>query len=289
MVCLHQCNRPSQHTIVKSLRALYLELITSRTDWCLAYWSFPSLGANTVAFLLSPGLEQDSYNSHLLPSQFMAASASSNAPIAGGRPDFKMPMPPPLLHTRSGNEIYETAPHTPTGAGFTSPYATPQGSPSKNKLPPGANELPNVFENAMKLTPGSPAKLGRQQLSPHSPNKSNRQGIDENVDDSYSRVECSSGLGGPTRKTGKENTPPGIRQAKPATPTQAAVSRQEPYQSKDTDSGARSRYSPQRGLTSEELEKLQLPKVKRLANVTQLCELFQSFSPALEVTFDRLP
>ena len=200
-----------------------------------------------------------------------------------------MPMPPPLLHTRSGNEIYETAPHTPTSAGFTSPYSTPQGSPSKNKLPPGANELPNVFDNAMKLSSSSPTKLGRQQLSSHSPNKSNRQGVDENIDDTINRSEYTLGPGSPTRKSGKENTPPGIRQAKPATPNQAAVSRQEPYQAKDTDSGARGRYNPQRGLTSEELDKLQLPKVKRLANVTQLCELCWRYVQSLMLTCDRLP
>lgn len=179
-----------------------------------------------------------------------------------------MPMPPPLLHTRSGNEIFET-PHTPTGTGFTSPYSTPQGSPSKNKLPPGANDLPDAFENSMRLD--SPTKLGRQQLSPGSPNKGGRQVFDESLDASINRPEHSLAPGSPTRKQGKENTPPGIRQSKPATPNQAAVSRQEPYQARDTDSGVKARYNPQRGLTPEELEKLQLPKVKRLANVTQLC------------------
>lgn len=179
-------------------------------------------------------------------------------------------MPPPLLHTRSGNEIYE-APHTPTNAGFTSPYATPQGSPSKNKLPPGANDLPDVFESAMSLNQGSPVKLGRQQLSPGSPNKGGRQAFEESLDANVNRPDHGLAPGSPTRKQGKENTPPGVRSSKPATPNQAAVSRQEPYQARDTDSGAKSRYNPQRGLTAEELEKLQLPKVKRLANVTQLC------------------
>lgn len=179
-------------------------------------------------------------------------------------------MPPPLLHTRSGNEIYE-APHTPTNAGFTSPYATPQGSPSKNKLPPGANDLPDVFERAMSLNQGSPVKLGRQQLSPGSPNKGGRQAFEESLDANVNRLDHGLAPGSPTRKQGKENTPPGVRSSKPATPNQAAVSRQEPYQARDTDSGAKSRYNPQRGLTAEELEKLQLPKVKRLANVTQLC------------------
>ena len=187
-----------------------------------------------------------------------------------------MPMPPPLLHTPSGNEIYE-GPHTPTSAAFTSPFSTPQGSPSKKKLPPGANELPDVFENSMRLDPGSPTKIGRPQLSPHSPNKGGRQVFDESLDQSFNRPEHSLGPGSPTRKQGKENTPPGVRQSKPS-PNQAAVSRQEPYQARDIDSGTKSRYSPQRGLTAEELEKLQLPKVKRLANVTQLCKSFSAES-----------
>ena len=204
----------------------------------------------------------------------MAAIAPPPSPLGKGKPDFTLPMPPPLLHTRSANDIYEP-PHTPTSAGFTSPYVTPQGSPSKNRLPPGANELPDVFENAMKLGPGSPNKIGKQQLIPHSPNRGARQGFEEIFDESINRPEYALGPGSPTRKSGKENTPPGIRHSKPATPNQAAVSRQEPYQVRDTDSGVKGRYNTQRGLTPEELEKLQLPKVKRLANVTQLCQFCQ--------------
>ena len=198
----------------------------------------------------------------------MTSTAPSPSPLDKGRPNFTIPMPPPSLYPRSGNEVYET-PHTPTSAGFTSPYATPQGSPSKNKLPPGANELPDAFDSAMRLD--SPTKLGRPQLTPGSPNKSGKQVFDGNVDASFSRSDLSTGPGSPAKKHGKENTPPGLRLSKPATPNQAAVSRQEPYQARDTDSGAKSRYNAQRGLTAEELEKLQLPKVKRLANVTQLC------------------
>jgi hypothetical protein len=53
---------------------------------------------------------------------------------------------------------------------------------------------------------------------------------------------------------------------------QAAMSRQEPYQARDHSEVARRKSHAQlRGLTAEELEKLQLPKVQRLANVTQLC------------------
>lgn len=179
-----------------------------------------------------------------------------------------MPMPPPLLHTRSGNGVNE-APHTPTSTAFTSPYATPQGSPSKSKLPPGANELPDAFESALRFD--NSTMPGRQQLSPGSPNKGSRQVYDLSLDAGMNRPEYSVGPGSPTKKQGKENTPPGVRLSKPVTPNQAAVSRQEPYQARDADSGAKARYNTRGGLTAEDLEKLQLPKVKRLANVTQLC------------------
>ena len=196
-------------------------------------------------------------------------STPSMSPLKG-KPDLSIPMPPPLLHTRSGNEIYDNGPHTPTITGFTSPYATPQGSPSKSRLPPGANDLPHAFDAAMKIAPSSPTK-GRAQLAPHSPNKGGRQAFDETYDSGIVQPEYSLGPGSPLKKSGKENTPPGFRSPKPSTPNQAAVSRQEPYQARDADSGVKARYNPQRGLTAEEAEKLQLPKVKRLANVTQLC------------------
>lgn len=209
-----------------------------------------------------------------IPDETTSADMATITPLSpGGRiQDFVLPLPPPLLHTRSGNELYD-GPHTPLGNGFTTPTSTPQGSPSKNKLPPGANDLPNVFENAMKLVPSSPIRAGRQQLSPHSPNKGGRQVQDGNVEDDAIRQQHGTAPGSPTRKSNKENTPPGARLVKEISFTnQAALSRQEPYQTRDTSEvTSRPRYNTQRGLTPEELEKLQLPKVKRLANVTQLC------------------
>ncbi|KAL8773470.1 MAG: hypothetical protein Q9209_001574 [Squamulea sp. 1 TL-2023] len=198
----------------------------------------------------------------------MASAPLSPSTNGRSKPDFALPMPPPLLHTRSNNNQYENErPQTPTSAGFTSPYATPQGSPSKKLLPPGANDLPNVFDNAMKLTPSSPTKAARQQLSPHSPNKATRQPLDEYTNDSLLSP------GSPTRQSNKENALSGIRQTKEAmfNPNQAAISRQEPYQSRETsEQGTKTRYNLQRGLTAEELEKCQSPKVKRLVNVAQL-------------------
>lgn len=211
------------------------------------------------------------------PDETTSGSMATNTPLspAGKKHDFTLPLPPPLLHTRSGNELYDR-PHTPLGHGFTTPTSTPQGSPSKNKLPPGANDLPSVFENAMKLVPGSPTRPGRQQLSPHSPNKGGRQVQEGNVDDDAIRQQYSTAPGSPIRKSNKENTPPGARLVKETSFTNhAALSRQEPYQTRDTSEvTSRPRYNTQRGLTPEELEKLQLPKVKRLANVAQLCRQY---------------
>lgn len=180
---------------------------------------------------------------------------------------MKMPMPPPLLHTRSGNEIHDR-PQTPTQNGFTSPVQTPTGSPSKKQMPPGANDLPNVFENAMKLAPTSPSK---GQLK--SPSKQGLSLADENITrDPFSEsVNHDVTPGSPTRKSNKENTPPGGNHPAKSPgiqQNQAAISRQEAYQQADNKKGP----AQSRGLTAEELQKLQLPKVKRLANVTQLCK-----------------
>ena len=188
----------------------------------------------------------------------------------GSKLDFKLPMPPPLLHTRSGNALYD-GPSTPTSTGFTTPYATPQGSPSKSKLPPGAKDLPNVFENALKLAPASPSKAGRQQLSPHSPNKGGKQMIDDVSNESVIYQEHTPTPESPSRKSNKENTPPGGRTGKES--NQAAISRQEQYQAREiSNASSKNLQSPTRGLTPAELEKLQLPRVKRLANVTQICK-----------------
>ena len=207
----------------------------------------------------------------------LSAMASSNplSPVAD-RAELKLPMPPPLLHTRSGNAIYNEGPLTPTSNGFTTPNQTPQGSPSKNKLPPGAHDLPNVFDNALKLLPSSPTKFGRQQLSPHSPNKGVGRALnDDPFDTSVLHQETSATSSSPLRKSNKENTPPSGRSGKDGyqSTNQAALSRQEQYETRAVpDAKERARYSPNRGLTADELEKLSLPKVKRLANVTQLCK-----------------
>lgn len=194
---------------------------------------------------------------------------AQNAPTLPGRPDLRMPLPPPLLHTRSGNELYDR-PNTPKQNGFTSPLQTPQGSPSKKHLPPGANDLPNVFDNALKLGVMSPSK--KQAGSP-SKGVLSTAGDNSNNSSPFSESVIQNGTpGSPTRKSNKENTPPGgFKFAKDTSLQQnaAAISRQEQYQHID---GRKTQTSPARGLNQEELEKLQLPKIKRLANVTQLCK-----------------
>jgi hypothetical protein len=199
------------------------------------------------------------------------------------------PLQLPQLLTRSNqNDPFNDSPSTPSRNSFITPVQTPQGSPSKSRNPPGANDLPVAFENAMKLTTtnfGSPTKNSRQNAvgTPLSPGKSNTMAIDDsyfgggsfNADESIIHKSAVS-PGSPLRKQGKENTPPSTRPAAEmaASQNQAAVSRQEIYQSRDQILPNVSKYNTQRGLTAEELEILQKPNVKRLANVTQLCRCF---------------
>lgn len=178
---------------------------------------------------------------------------------------LRLPNPPPLLHTRSGNEAFDR-PSTPADNGFTSPTQTPQGSPSKSRMPPGALDLPNVFDKAMKLTPTSPSKSTYNHYN-HPMFTAEQSGPDD-FNESVIHQRPSS----PTRKANKENTPPTARLPKELgpNPTAAAISRHEPYQQRDADTSRR--QVQLRGLTPEEIEKLQQPRVKRLVNVTQLCE-----------------
>ncbi|OBT91476.1 hypothetical protein VE01_10550 [Pseudogymnoascus verrucosus] len=207
-----------------------------------------------------------------------------------------LPAPPPPLYTRSShNDTYPDRPSTPptNRASFITPTQTPQGSPSKNRNPPGAIDLPSAFDAAMRLAApaalDSPTKLSAS-TRPLSPGKSNTLAP---VDDSYFAQASSvgdesilhkpaTGAGGvvpgsPTRKQGKENTSPAGRlgEFSAATVTAqnpAALSRQEIYQLRDQQQAPPTirKYNTQRGLTAEELEILQKPNVKRLANVTQL-------------------
>lgn len=195
-------------------------------------------------------------------------------------------------------EKNDTRPSTPinTRNNFTTPASTPQGSPSKKTIPPGANELPVAFDN-MKIHPHSvlesPIKLGRPQtaiVTPLSPGKSNIRtpdGGSPSVDESVIHKNPSSAAGSPLKNRGQENTPPVLSRDPPPElsfqPSPAAVSRQELYQQRERPSPTVRRFNTSRGLTAEELEILKKPSVKRLVNVTQLCRfiyllIYQTYS-----------
>jgi cell cycle protein kinase DBF2 len=173
--------------------------------------------------------------------------------------NMAMPMPPPLLHTRSGNEAYDR-PQTPTNNAFVSPTQTPVGSPSKKQLPPGASDLPNVFDNAMRLAPSSPTK---QPTSPGKLALADDSILRQDFADSHDRSQS------PTRGSNKENAPASDGRVNQS---YAALSRRGQYESIDTKKSIMTR-----ALTAEELQKLQNPKLKRLANVTQLCMCLTAF------------
>ncbi|KAJ5100651.1 Serine/threonine-protein kinase sid2 [Penicillium angulare] len=186
--------------------------------------------------------------------------------IGDDRLGLRLPNPPPLLHTRSGNESFDR-PSTPSANGFTSPPQTPHGSPSKSRAPPGALDLPNVFDTAMKLTPTSPSKSTYNHFN-HPMFTADKSSV-EDFNESVIHQRPTS----PTRKSNKENTPPTTSTRAPKdlgpNPTAAAISRHEPYQ-QQRDADTTKRHVQMRGLTPEEMEKLQQPRVKRLTNVTQL-------------------
>lgn len=183
-----------------------------------------------------------------------------------------MPASPAPLHTRNTNEMYHDTPSTPTRGVFTSPQQTPQGSPSKNQAPPGAYDLPNVFENAMKLLPtfGTPSKNGQNAQSP----TRHAYDVDTGANGYLQTQQAEAGAspGSPTRKGNKENTPPNQRPSpkkESSFISQAASSRDAIYKTREAENSQPS-FHTQRGLSREDLDKLAKPGVKRLANVTQL-------------------
>ncbi|THC87986.1 hypothetical protein EYZ11_012567 [Aspergillus tanneri] len=148
------------------------------------------------------------------------------------RPSLRLPNPPPLLHTRSGNEPLDR-PSTPAENGFTSPVQTPQGSPSKSRFPPGAIDLPNVFDKAMKLNPTSPTKNTYNHYN--HPMFAPPQGAGEDFNESVIRQPQAS----PTRKGNKENrplSPSRLAKNLGPNPAAAAISRHEHYQTRDMES-----------------------------------------------------
>ncbi|KAI6780024.1 Serine/threonine-protein kinase-like protein [Emericellopsis cladophorae] len=156
---------------------------------------------------------------------------------------------------------------------FVEPTSTPQGSPSKKTVPPGAHDLSTTFDHAMNLKASAieaPVKLTRPQsvvTTPLSVGQSKAQPLDENsinVDESV--IHNGPSPGSPL-KQGQENTPPTTRA--PVQHSHAALSRQQHYEPRER-AVATKRFNTSRGLTAEEREILQKPGVKRMVNVTQL-------------------
>lgn len=190
------------------------------------------------------------------------------------RHDMRLPNPPPLLHTRSGNGPIER-PSTPVDSrqAFISPAQTPHGSPSKHSVPPGSMDLPHAFDKALKLAPSTPTRSALKE-SPLSSAKS-MASMSDNV--SLAESVIHEPPGSPTRRGNKENRPPSPTRVRKdfaghGNPNAAAISRQEQYQPREE--SIPKRHVPLRGMTQEELEKAQDPSVKRLVNVTQICMLF---------------
>src|SRR5262245_16514580 len=123
----------------------------------------------------------------------------------------------PAGKEKAQGEQSKSRPTTPKTNSFINPTNTPQGSPSKKTVPPGAHDLPTALDNALTLGSAgaeSPLKLTRPQsvIIPLSPGKSNAQPLDEsnvNVDDSI--IHKSSSPTSPLKKQGQENTPPTAR------------------------------------------------------------------------------
>ncbi|KAK0628716.1 serine/threonine-protein kinase sid2 [Bombardia bombarda] len=159
----------------------------------------------------------------------------------------------------------DARPSTPVKNNFTTPVSTPQGSPSKKTVPPGANELPVAAFEHLKVTTAnafdSPVRLGRPLSTgiPLSPGKSNVQNIDEgasqSVDDSIIHKGTSS-PSSPLKSHGQENTPPVVSRGL--------------YNPRERPAPTVRKFNTSRGLTAEELEILKKPNIKRMVNVTQL-------------------
>jgi cell cycle protein kinase DBF2 len=219
---------------------------------------------------------------------------STTIPINKDPHQFTLPVPPPPLHTRSTNpEMNENRPSTPPNARFTdfiTPQQTPQGSPSKSHQPPGAFDLPNAFDNALRLFPTSSASNVTATAPPLSPTKQ----LPPSRLPQFSPAKVGMGAydasasttapqpGSPTRN--KENTPPtGIprspkKEQAAVTLSQAAQSRAIHYRTRDAAELAPPRPTyVQRGLSADDMEKIKKPAVKRMANVTQLCEFKTPF------------
>jgi len=123
------------------------------------------------------------------------------------------------------------------------------------------------------MMPGSPTRNARQQLVETSPQRNSVLVVEDKYAMDLPDYGQAAMPGSPTRKSNEENTPPVIRPALKKESSflgHAAQSRQDVYKTREA-TESRTQYI-QRGLSAEDIEKLQKPSVKRLANVTQLCK-----------------
>jgi hypothetical protein len=187
---------------------------------------------------------------------------------------------------------------------FITPISTPQGSPSKKTVPPGANELSEYFDN-FKLSSGAgngnghpsdaSGKLTPSAKDPRlSPGKINNHSNIRIFEDSpsgstdHSIIQKPAPAAAPRQQQTQENTPPVSRRPpivgqdsaasvlQPSQPSHAASARQEFYHLRERDTKPATpikKFNTNRGLTAEERELLAKPNVKRMVNVTQLCTL----------------
>ncbi|UKZ74298.1 hypothetical protein TrVFT333_001960 [Trichoderma virens FT-333] len=196
---------------------------------------------------------------------------------------------------------------------FINPLNTPLGSPSKKTIPPGAHDLPTVFDTAMNLNSAgieTPIKLARPQsvVAPLSPGKAStvqpppqphvqplsKQPIEELSAAVQEAVQnATKGRASPGRASPGRASPgtPRRRQAHDKDKDNAPVPRlaahdqdRQPHHSHAALSRQQlyetkerpiiaKRFNTVRGLTDEEREILQRPNVRRMVNVTQLCRV----------------
>ena len=202
-------------------------------------------------------------------------NSTNSLTASSGKDSLNISVPHPLV-LRHDNAMYYEQPYPPT-PGFTSPPRTPQGSPSKHKPPPGAHDLPGVFQNALRIAPPefelSNAVVEHSPTSPLKREAHHTNRTSEAHGPELSTGEMFAASGSPLKPSNKENTFPFARPAllkDSSFITHAAASRREPYKPREQ-SELHQKSTLNRGFTKEELEKLQKPSVKRLANVTQLC------------------
>lgn len=224
-----------------------------------------------------------SFMSNFLPGSSVGPGTSKDkAPLAGDA--APRPVTPTMNNINS----------------FINPLNTPLGSPSKRTIPPGAHDLPTVFDTAMNLnSPGieAPVRLSRPQsvVAPLSPGKANNsqpapqphlQPREEQQQPSAAIVaevaaqsvhKGRASPGTPRRRQGQENAQPVPRlaahdQERQPHHSHAALSRQQPYETTKDRPIIAKRFNTARGLTAEEREILQRPNVRRMVNVTQLCK-----------------